>query len=381
MSAILNRILMGASKYGDEAVKFAKGLFDDGATVTQINREVARKFAGSGGKTPSRFPAGRPQLKASRPSLAAATKVVKPRAKPGGVNKGADAPKLSKPTAGPGRAVVKAQTPAIQATRPALKATRPALAATTKVVKPRAKPGGINKGATPKPLARTKIKPAVTPKPKSNVGKGAAATGAATAATILAMLQAQKKKASGDMPKTLPKSKPAKPAKPKKASPGGTNKGADPKKAMPKAGSGPATRGSAKRGATKIITASKNTGFGPKGNIFPGNAEERKALMKMYGGTGSAAGKAAIAGKQGNIAAGRADYEAARRKRLKAATTNKKSGKKVVPNKMKGFSKLPEKVQRKMSPTKAAKYKYGGSVSSGCARQVKGFGAARRPKK
>jgi hypothetical protein len=132
---------------------------------------------------------------------------------------------------------------------------------------------------------------------------------------------------------------------------------------------------------TTSFTAGKNTGFGPKGNIFPGSAEERKALMVMYGGTGSKAGKAAIAGTQGNIAKGRSLLEAAKKKRLSKKTTNKKAGGKMVPSKYKGFSKLPEKVQKKMNPKKAAKYKKGGKVDSGCARQVKGFGAARRPPK
>jgi len=55
------------------------------------------------------------------------------------------------------------------------------------------------------------------------------------------------------------------------------------------------------------ISAGPNTGFGPKGNIFPSGrtkAEKtasRKRLMDKYGGTGSAAAKAAAAGTQGNL--------------------------------------------------------------------------------
>ena len=49
------------------------------------------------------------------------------------------------------------------------------------------------------------------------------------------------------------------------------------------------------------ISAGKGTGFGPKGNIFPSNDAERKRLMDMYGGTGSAAAKAAMRGTQGNL--------------------------------------------------------------------------------
>ncbi len=56
---------------------------------------------------------------------------------------------------------------------------------------------------------------------------------------------------------------------------------------------------------SKVISAGPNTGFGPKGNIFPGSAAERKELMKKYGGTGSAAAKAAAAGKQGSLASAR----------------------------------------------------------------------------
>ena len=50
----------------------------------------------------------------------------------------------------------------------------------------------------------------------------------------------------------------------------------------------------------KNITAGKNTGFGPRGNIFPTSPKERKELMKKYGGTGSEAAKNSKVGKQGN---------------------------------------------------------------------------------
>lgn len=53
------------------------------------------------------------------------------------------------------------------------------------------------------------------------------------------------------------------------------------------------------------ISASKNTGFGPKGNIFPSSAADRKRLMAKYGGTGSAAAKAAARGTQGNLKKGK----------------------------------------------------------------------------
>jgi hypothetical protein len=66
-----------------------------------------------------------------------------------------------------------------------------------------------------------------------------------------------------------------------------------PDKSMPKAGKRASKRTS--------FTAGKNTGFGPKGNIFPKDAADRKRLMAKYGGTGSRAAKAAAAGTQGNL--------------------------------------------------------------------------------
>jgi len=58
-----------------------------------------------------------------------------------------------------------------------------------------------------------------------------------------------------------------------------------------------------KRRATRI-TAGPNVGFGPKGNIFPKDAADRRRLMAKYGGTGSAAARAAAQGKQGNLKKG-----------------------------------------------------------------------------
>jgi hypothetical protein len=51
----------------------------------------------------------------------------------------------------------------------------------------------------------------------------------------------------------------------------------------------------------KALDAGKNTGFGLKGSTFVGGPEERAVMMKYYGGTGSAAAKAAQEGKQGKL--------------------------------------------------------------------------------
>jgi len=148
----------------------------------------------------------------------------------------------------------------------------------------------------------------------SRVKKLVAAAVAAGLVTSAAMLTGGRDKATATGGTTtkpvLPK--PAKPT-PKKKGPStgrppiggpsdGRKKTPDTKKMPPKG---------------RPITAGKNTGFGPKGNIFPSNAAERAALMKMYGGTGSAAAKAAAAGKQGDLTAGKAAYEKAKRERRK----------------------------------------------------------------
>jgi hypothetical protein len=137
--------------------------------------------------------------------------------------------------------------------------------------------------------------------------------GGAGAAGILTSLLSKKDGKAVAMPKGRPKS-----IKPKtkddfgmgrmddfgqgrrKGSPeGGTapiqpKKKDEPKKTAPKMQDMPKKK-------SKSITAGGNVGFGPKGNIFPSNAEERKKLMNKYGGTGSAAAKAAAQGKQGSL--------------------------------------------------------------------------------
>jgi hypothetical protein len=82
----------------------------------------------------------------------------------------------------------------------------------------------------------------------------------------------------------------------------GTVKNQEVKEAQePRKATGSGGRGSAKKGATKIIDAGGNTGFGIKGNKFVGGPEERAVMVKYYGGTGSAAAKAAQEGKQGKL--------------------------------------------------------------------------------
>jgi len=286
-------------------------------------------------------------------------------------------------TAGKGRATVKASSPPIKATRPTLKA-KPKVSRTTAVTKKPStalvpapstavtkkpstalvpvtgsravtgggtKVGNTMKYATPTPQARiaapkrSKVTPPVTP--PSKINKGLLGTGIGLGGAILTAAMLSKKDKAQATPKSipLPKSKPTPPSKPK----------VEPK-VMPKSTTG-TSPDKAKEGAAAKrtnISAGKNTGFGPKGNIFPSSSAERKELMKKYGGTGSAAAKAAARGTQGN---------------LKASTAKRKAGGKV------GIKQIKTKGSVALERVPAKK------SSNPSARQVKGFGAARRPPK
>jgi hypothetical protein len=145
--------------------------------------------------------------------------------------------------------------------------------------------------------------------------RGGSALGPTVAASLIAGMAATTdgdKKPSASTRKSptvpTPTSKPKKSTKPAKRVDLGTVKArkvtpANDYKAKKREG-GPGPRPK-KAEPSKVISAGPNTGFGPKGNIFPGSAAERKELMKKYGGTGSAAAKAAAAGKQGSLASAR----------------------------------------------------------------------------
>lgn len=143
----------------------------------------------------------------------------------------------------------------------------------------------------------------------STVPKVVAATsGAGVLTTIIAKKKDGSAKA-GAMPKSRPKS-----IKPKNFGMGMVDDfGKGRKKGSPEGGTAPIKpkkkKSDVSQGSTmaktpkkaKPITAGSNVGFGPKGNIFPKDAADRKRLMNKYGGTGSAAAKAAAQGKQGNL--------------------------------------------------------------------------------
>ena len=179
-----------------------------------------------------------------------------------------------------------------------------------------------------KPTPKPRVKGPDKAKANKTVRNLIIAAAAAAGAGGTAYLAGNKDKATAGgagKKKTVPTPTP-KPKKPRrtpdtkkispKGRPGATTP--DTKKISPKGKPGATTPDTKKMPAKgRPITAGRNTGFGPKGNIFPSNAAERAALMKMYGGTGSAAAKAAAAGKQGDMTAGKAAYEKAKRERLK----------------------------------------------------------------
>jgi len=136
--------------------------------------------------------------------------------------------------------------------------------------------------------------------------------GAAGAASVLTSLISKKDGSAQAMPKSRPSSIKPKTKKDfgmgrmddfgqgrRKGSPEGGTAPIKPKKKTPSKPT-PKMEDMPKK-KSKNITAGGNVGFGPKGNIFPSNSTERKKLMDKYGGTGSAAAKAAAQGKQGSL--------------------------------------------------------------------------------
>ena len=238
-----------------------------------------------------------------------------------------------------GKAVEKSSKP-VRTTKPADKKPGTAVAKRpgTQVKKPGTgvmeirqapkKPRGMKRAdATDRPTPKPRVKGPDKAKANKTLRNLLIAAGAAGTVGGAAYLSGKRGKdapaATPSKPTPKPKTVPTPTPKPKtkKRKPTGTYERTPVETSKPKKPtrkpSGPQTRGSQKRGATPRISAGPNTGFGPKGNIFPSNAAERAALMKMYGGTGSAAAKAAAAGKQGDIKAGKAAYEKAKRERLK----------------------------------------------------------------
>ena len=238
------------------------------------------------------------------------------------------------------------------------KKTKPAatkLSKTAKTTKPSVPPTKTSK--TTKTRTKTKVAPTTTkpvqgpfpkvykrpigPKPKTSTrvknfvrkNKVPIAAGAATLGTTTALLKSKK---TDSKPKVT---------KPKVEKPKMRPDSIKPKAKQNIVKSPPIKRTN--------ITAGGNVGFGPKGNIFASSEKRRKELMEKYGGTGSAAARAAMKGTQGNMVS-------------RAA-----GGLRPVPegNKGKGLSKLPTEVRNKMGfmrkGGKVMKMRGGGAATRG----------------
>ncbi len=238
--------------------------------------------------------------------------------------------KLSKPTQGPGRAKVKADRPSVKADRPSVKAKRPDLKSAPKVfkAKPKAPP---SRPKTSVPIGGARMKPSAPPsRPISrtqrlaNIGKAGVATGVV----------------ASQMPK-------------KKEGPKGVQ-------AMP---TGPMSR--PKRNAPNIGMPRPD----PRGDQIkptPGDKVAKKVVMpKKFDGSYSKKTQRLV---NITIDGKKATYEIPKGMSTKEATSllkgtaKKKAG--GTPGKYKGFSKLPEAVQKKMSPKLAAKYEVGGAIKN-----------------
>jgi hypothetical protein len=225
---------------------------------------------------------------------------------------------------------------AVSALKPRPRATAPGGKPTTAAApKPKVRvPAGTAakpapKATAPKPSAKPAAKPKPQAKPKSKVGdkpQRAAAALAAVTALAGAELESRKRKeaeAAKKKPikvtqdrsakqseaaaKPKPKRKPIKvtqdrSAKQSEAAAKGKRKPIKVTQDRSAKQSEAAAKGKPTvKSRPKPVTAGKNVGFGPKGNIFPKDAADRRRLMAKYGGTGSAAAKAAADGKQGNL--------------------------------------------------------------------------------
>ena len=293
----------GANKITQETAKKM------GRIVTASGADDAARLFAKYGKDIAKY---RPATK-----IKPDTKVVKPRPKPDAKPKTSDKPKSNvTPTRKP-----------VRSSRIDVKPNAKKLKPSTRVVSSsRGGSGGSTRGGsakrpstnkkvgTPSPSNRptaagasAKRMPKLTRNQKIAAGIG---IGGATVAVVDKLVgDSKKKKKKGTPPLGGPsdgrKKGPSKGRPPLGGPSDGRKKAGRPPLGGPSAGPSkkPTKEGAAAKRMPKRtnITAGPNTGFGPKGNIFPKNAEDRKRLMDLYGGTGSRAAKAAAAGTQGTL--------------------------------------------------------------------------------
>jgi len=279
----------GAKKITEET---AKGM---GRVLTARGADDAARLFAKYGKDIAKY---RPATK-----IKPDTKVVRPKPKPDA--KPADKPKSN-----------------VTPTRKPVRGSRIDVKPNAKKLKPDTKVVGSGRGGsrtTGAPSKRpttagaaAKRMPKLTRNQKIAAGLGVAGAAAAVVDQLVKPKDAKSSPRKTSGPTTRGSRRPKSADKPRPTS-GPTTRGSrkPPKKSgRPPLGgpsSGPSKKPTKEGAAAKRmpkrtnITAGPNTGFGPKGNIFPKNAEDRKRLMDLYGGTGSRAAKAAAAGTQGTL--------------------------------------------------------------------------------
>ena len=305
-------------------------------------------------------------LKPTRPTLRPSTKVVKPKSgvtsqqrsalsNMGGRTVAPKKPSSTSVAAKPRSNVTTSRTTAVAPRR------------TTSVTAPKSRPTMRNITPPKRGLPSAPPKrPIPTSQRLANMGKTAAALG--IAASMLPKIEEGPKtaKAAIPTPKPRPKTKEGGPGR-KFAKP---SEGKDPRGNQIKPTPG------------KTIMPKKFDGGYNKDTqkLVNITINGKKATYEIPKGMTTKQAKSLLTSTTKKKEGGRPGFKAKPKKMPMPKT--KPESKKNPPAKYKGFSKLPESVQKRISPNLSSKYKGGGSINSGTvARQVKGWGAARKPKK
>jgi len=378
---------------GDEIYKVASPYIkkyitqQGGKPVTKIAADRINKNPSTVTNVNQIKPKGRANLKPS-------TKVVKPKS---GVTSqqrsalsdmGGQTVKLSKPTGGAGRANLKPKAPSMKPKSPSMKPQRPSMKPKPRVVKPSVASPKPNTSA-PKPRPKITTQPPKKSTKPMTPGRTARIGGTAAVITGAALLgnKGQKKSGAGTSTVTGPKSRPSRNA---------------PNIGMPKAKAKP-SEGKDLRGnqikATpgKMIMPKKfDGGYDPKTQRLVNiTVDGKKSTYEIPRGMATKQAKSLLTSttkkkEGGSIKMKPAPMPKPKRKKKPGYTAKpapmpkpnlkKKPGYKLKPAPM---PKVKPKTKRMAdNPKLKMMLKSGGSINSSIvARQVKGFGAARKPKK
>jgi hypothetical protein len=305
-------------------------------------------------------------LKPTRPTLRPSTKVVKPKSgvtsqqrsalsNMGGRTVAPKKPSSTSVAAKPRSNVTTSRTTAVAPRR------------TTSVTAPKSRPTMRNITPPKRGLPSAPPKrPISNAQRAANIGKTAAALG--TAASMLPSVKEGPKTAKAKPSVTGPMPRPSRNA---------PNYGMPKPKAKPSEGKDPRGNQIKPTPGKTIMPKKFDGGYNTKTQRLVNiTVDGKKATYEIPKGMTTKQAKSLLTGTVKKKKGGNPTLE-----KMPMPKTKPKS-KKTPPAKYKGFSKLPENVQKRINPNLAAKYKGGGSINSGkVARQVRGFGAARKPKK